>query len=260
MNNSLESGKLPSLKYENFQNHQQQSNLFESETSVNELNLSNPFHETFANVWKQYIKLLALNGRFLFSDIDKSKEKFCQLLHSQIDISNKLFLMVSQTDDRKFLEYSNFMVQSVNFANPLFGFPAEGTQELSNLSNAFNLIPNQKKFNKPGDSKLTSLNPSENVRFGTREKETFLIPDVTFKNNLSHYAAIKNYLFDDQLNSKIELSVPNSVSGFSSYKSQEKGNEFLDLSNNVYFDSPSKPMALFMNSFDITASMMDKKQ
>lgn len=106
-----QSGRLESLKMDPPE-FQHLTDSYQDPADRQDLAISNPFHETFNQVWRRYLKLLESNSRYLFEDTDKSKDRFCELLHSQIDVSNKLFMILSQTDDRKFMEYSQQMNSS----------------------------------------------------------------------------------------------------------------------------------------------------
>ena len=85
-------------------------NLLEMFQSNHRPSESSDKKDFFSRMWKNYINLLMMNGKFLFDDPTcQSKNFFCELLHNQIDVSNKLFMLVSQSDDDTFSSFKELI-------------------------------------------------------------------------------------------------------------------------------------------------------
>lgn len=149
----------------------------------------------FATLWQKYVQLLAVSSQLLFEDTEKSKDKFCQILHAQIDVSNKLLLMIGPSDEKLFSEYLICMTRFLNNKNtllinnqePLTG--SNGSRKIT-LDNNNGFI---KKTESAGSQKLdlpeSSNFNTENSNIIKLTKDPIVPP--------SCYTKIKNYLFED---------------------------------------------------------------
>lgn len=227
--------RLKSLIFDNHTVYPKQEEYHERSALKNDLNYSEFQDDSFHCVWKKYVKLLANNGKFLFDDGEKSKDKFCHLLHSQIDISNKLVMKLSQIDDKRFLEFSQQMGNSTNLKNPLLPAEAEEpTNQQNNLSNIFALpTPNEKNpFTFP------KFNPGLNQNDDNKLMANFPKVQETFqKNTPSIYENIKSYLFDLQEVPESQHKVFPLRSDANSVKSYDRNWDLMDASSNGKFNA-----------------------
>ena len=71
-------------------------------------------HEFFNKAWLHYMALLVKNERLIIEGKRGFiKSSFIELLHNQIDISNKLFMLISQADEESFSSYKAFIRETV---------------------------------------------------------------------------------------------------------------------------------------------------
>ena len=165
------------------------------------------------------MRLLANNGRFLFEEGEKSKDKFCQLLHSQIDISNRLVMMLSQADERRFLEFSQQMNNSPRTSNPFFPGPSR-EEEQARAPPARPQPVAVDRESVPAELSRSNLN-SSNSEENRNASFNFHNAEQPQKAAPSHYENIKSFLFDQQrsaemnpksfFNSEKDKGVPQSV-------------------------------------------------
>lgn len=194
------SGKLESLKAEPVAYPGTSENM-NNQMGNAEMQLSNPFYETLTQVWKRYIRLYESNSKYLFEDNNKSKEKFCELLHSQIDVSNKLFMMLSQTDDKKFLEYSREMNKSLQL------LPSQSTPFPDGESPLYHTHPLSTGLTLPFQPRRICnpvvLSQPENEQDEIKSPEMIAFLKAQEEPQPTHtqtsYSTIRQYLFNDNV-------------------------------------------------------------
>lgn len=192
-----------------------------------EMQLSNPFYESLTQVWRRYMRLYESNSKYLFEDNNKSKEKFCELLHSQIDVSNKLFMMLSQTDDKKFLEYSREMNRSMQiFPSQSTPLPDGENTFLHNfhVSTGITMPFQSRKVNFP----VVLPQPApEHAEIKSPEMIAFLKAQEEPQppHTQTNYSTIRKYLFNENLSDlqETQSKAPLLYSGYQAEKKEPLG-------------------------------------
>ena len=177
--------------------------------------------EFFTNAWLHYMNLLVKNEQFIIeSKKNFVKSAFVQLLHNQIDISNKLFMLVSQADEESFNYYKAFIHRTTfpqQFTNPAFidTMDQSKAHEVANPEGEVTSIKLAPLRHDCGDSKEPSCSKNMleitqsicNCHNSNEEKEPLLKSSLV---TLNQQEQINN----DKLNLSEELSVSNHGSIF----------------------------------------------
>ncbi len=198
--------------------------------------------EMFGDMWRSYMNLLIMNNKFLFEDgHKKSKNFFCELLHSQIDVSNKLFMLVSRADDETFHSYMNFINDQSDLKEELgksFIYSENLNEHPLDISDARQTYNKQITINT-----LQPYNYSSNLVSNTLE-----FPKPV--NKEGHFADLKKFLFESGRDNEKEFSLgaslnftetPNKLGNLSflDVKSMKR-NDLLDSNNNFTFSILNK--------------------
>lgn len=177
------------------------SRLHESKADL--ADLSNSLHDfdridpgLFKAAWARYVKLLASSGKYLFEEKNKSKERFCELLHLQISVSNKLCKILSETDEKTFTEYSRFMGDIHRLGAEGLSGDADIVESQNSLAAYFGITLSSQSRSSGADKGASGEAPGGKA--GNKELMAFLEAQNSAQSQpQSNYLNIKSYLFDD---------------------------------------------------------------
>lgn len=204
---------------------QSQEPKMQNEFNLSRVSTNSSRREVFGDMWRMYMNLLILNNKFLFEEHNKrSKNFFCELLHSQIDVSNKLFMLVSRADDDTFNSYISFINEQGDLKEEL-GKSLYCSESLN--EQGLNLSEVRPSYNKQITvGTLQPYNYSSNLATNALE-----YPKVI--NKESHFADLKKFLFESTKDNDKELSLGASFNFADNLSHNRPGNlSFLDIKSN----------------------------
>jgi hypothetical protein len=150
----------------------------------------------FKAAWARYVKLLASSGKYLFEEKNKSKERFCELLHLQISVSNKLCKILSETDEKTFTEYSKFMGDVQRLGTEGFNGDVDIVESQNSLAAYFGITLSSQSRSSGGEK--GPVGDGQSGKPGSKELMAFLEAQNSVQSqSQSNYLNIKSYLFDD---------------------------------------------------------------
>lgn len=150
----------------------------------------------FKAAWARYVKLLASSGKYLFEERNKSKERFCELLHLQISVSNKLCKILNETDEKTFNEYARFMGDLQRLGSEGLSGDADMAESQNSLAAYFGITLSSQSRSS-GVEKVAG-GDGQGGKAGNRELMAFLeAQNSAPSQSQSNYLNIKSYLFDD---------------------------------------------------------------
>lgn len=133
----------------------------------------------FSNAWLQYMNLLVKNERFIIEGKkDFVRSTFIELLHNQIDVSNKLFMIISQSDDENFNNYKSFIRETIFPSKPvnptsLSTIDQSRTDDINASQNQ-----NNSKISSASQNMLAVTQSNYNRHTSNEEKELMLKPSL----------------------------------------------------------------------------------
>ena len=184
-------------------------------------------------MWRIYMNLLIMNNKFLFEEGSRrSKNFFCELLHSQIDVSNKLFMLVSRADEETFNSYVHFINDQTDLKEELSRSLFYSENMNNNHLNLSDVRPSYNKQFTVGT--LQPYNYSSNLVSSALE-----FPKVL--NKEGHFADLKKFLLDSVKEGDKDFSLGASLNFAETPNHNRPGNlSFLDIKSmkkNELFDS-----------------------
>ena len=204
---------------------QSQEPKLQTEYNLSRISTNSGRMEVFGDMWLIYMNLLILNNKFLFEENNKrSKNFFCELLHSQIDVSNKLFMLISRADEDTFNSYVNFINEQVDLKDEL-GKSLYCSENI--MEHGLNLSEARGAYNKQLTvGTLQPFNYSSNLATNALE-----YPKVI--NKEGHFADLKKLLLEPTKENDKEMSLGASFNFADNLSHNRLGNlSFLDMKSN----------------------------